>query len=566
MDVIKTGLELKKTLQNVGRLREILSVLAVNGFDEFIYRTKLHDKVPNFVLPKSRLQSVLSNKEDGHFWQGFGFRLRKSFEQLGPGFIKLGQLIATREDLLDPSFIKEMKKLQNEVKNLSFENFEPILRNSLGTNWRDNFKTFNTNAIATASISSVFEAELNSGQKVVVKVRKPQIKKVIDVDFSLFKQVISQIENISEEFRFIGLSRLIDDFHRTVLLELNFNIEKRNLAVLTENISKIDTRNILKLPLYYAELSSEDCFVMEFLDGKPFNQIDKKNVTSDLEEKLLESTAMFLETLMSDGFFHADLHGGNFLLLEDGNIGIIDFGSVGNLNKGSKASLVSILYSLTQNNYERLVYEFLDIAQYDAIPDTQKLIQDMQYAMASYVGLSAKQINVLELMGDVLSVLQKHKIFLPREWFIIFRAIATLDGVGRSLGLDINIFDILKKKSTNIVSLLVNKKEVTEEALWLGRDFLKSLKMAPKHLSWFLSESAKRNYTLMTKSTDLSNALKEQSKAIRLLGVCFLSGVLMICGTLVSLQGNVQKISDFSKVSLAFFFLSVVTLVFGYLK
>ncbi len=561
MDLVKTGAGLTKTIKNVGRLREILSVLATNGFDEFILQTKLHEKI-GFVLPRARLKSALSEKRDDELWGSVGYRLRKSFETLGPGFIKLGQLIASREDLFHKDFIWEMKKLQNNVAAGEFLNFENVLKSNLGDNYKELFASFNEKPIATASIGSVFEAKLKTGDLVVAKVRKPNIKEIIDTDFELFKLVISQVERISEDLKYLGLSRMIEDFHRTVLLELNFVIEKKNLIKLKNNAEKIDEKKILKIPEIYEDFCSEEVLVMEYLDGIPFNELGKDKVTPELESQLISCTKMFLKNLLSDGFFHADLHGGNFLLLKDGRIGIIDFGSVGTLSKKNRGSLISILYSLSNNNYENLVYEFLDIAEYDKIPNYQLLTRDIEQNLGPFVGLSAQELNITELMSVIILTLRKHQLYLPREWFIIFRAITTLDGVGKSLGLDLNIFEIIEDDTKDIVEMLVSKDQLMEEGVWFARDLINSFKIFPKHMTWFFKEISKNNYAIEIKSESFSDSVRQMSNALYFLGTTLLFSVLFFSGVFLVKDTVINHLSDIPKMTGFLWFLSLIVLVY----
>lgn len=530
MGVVKASRELKKTIQNVGRLREILSVLASNGFYEFIAATKLHQKVPGFVLPRSKFPfEKIDSANRSTFWERVGYRLRLSFEELGPGFIKIGQLIASREDLLDPALIKEMKVLQNKVKPLDFKDFKDLLDQEFG-DLKNHFSEFNEEAIATASIGSVFRAKLLNGEDVVVKLRKPNIKKIIDTDFDLFKLIINQIEKVSDDFKFMGVSRVLDDFHQTVLQELNFNLERRNLKKIKESLIGIDKNDLLVIPKVHDDLCSERIIVMEYLNGTPFNQIKAKEVPDGIEAKLIESAEMFLHNILHDGFFHADLHGGNFLLLENDKIGIIDFGSVGTLSKDNKGSLVSILYCLIKNNYERLTSEFLEIADYETIPNQANLTKDIESALSPFVGLSAQELNATELIIAIVQTLRKHQVFLPRQWYIIFRAIATLDGVGKSLNVDINIFDILEKRSSKLFSMLVSPKEVTEEFVWLSRDLLKMLKVVPNHFNWFVKDIAKKNYVFEVNNPELNNSIKSVSASIHFLAISTISSVLIFSG------------------------------------
>ena len=182
---------------------------------------------------------------------------------------------------------------------------------------------------------------------------------------------------------------------------------------------------------------------MERLKGIPFSDNEKVELTKGIiEKKLVKGLRVFIHTLLADGFFHADLHGGNFFLLEDHRIGIIDFGLVGSLSKKSRLNLIAIMYSLITHNYENLVHEFLDVADYEKIPDMDDLINDVRDGLSPFVGLTVQQMDLSLLLKTVVGILTRHQIFLPREWFIVFRSLITLDGVGKSLGMDFDIFSI----------------------------------------------------------------------------------------------------------------------------
>jgi ubiquinone biosynthesis protein len=299
--------------------------------------------------------------------------------------------------------------------------------------------------IGTASIGVVHsELSLWVGRRVVIKVRRPNIKTTINTDFEIIRFLVAQLEKVSEDIKYLGVSRVIDDFFKSIQLELNFKLEALNSKKLKANIEKIDKDNLFKIPHVYNEYSCQEILVMEYIDGTPFNHInDVYNTHPDLVEKLEKAVQMFVKTLLSDGFFHADLHGGNFYLLNDGRIGLIDFGLMGNLSKKNRSSLVAILFGLITNNFENLVYEFLDVADYDVIPDQDRLMRDIQDSLTPFVGLSAQDMDVTLLINSIVTTLSTHQIYLPREWFIIFRALMVLDGVGKSLKIDINIFEVI---------------------------------------------------------------------------------------------------------------------------
>ena len=192
MDLIKTGIGISKTIKNVSRFREILTVLSRHGFSELILKSGLDKVIPGFVLPARVSELKNEDLSNDEWWQTFGEQLRLSFEELGPSFIKLGQLLSTREDILDPALIKELKFLQNKVKGIPFEVAKKVIEDNLGKKLSEVFLIIDEKPIGTASIGVVYKAQLHSGQKVVVKVRRPNIAKLIITDFEILIFIVQK--------------------------------------------------------------------------------------------------------------------------------------------------------------------------------------------------------------------------------------------------------------------------------------------------------------------------------------------------------------------------------------
>ncbi len=555
MDLIRAGLGLSKTIRNVTRLQEIVLVFARHGFDEFI-TNNVTAKIPNFVLPKSkkRITEELRNSSEKDWNQILGFRLRKCFEELGPAFIKFGQLLSSREDLFHPSFIEEMKMLRDKVKPVAFIEVLPLIEQSLGKKLNQVFLEVDPNSIGTASIGVVYRAVLLDGTPVVIKVRRPGIEKEIETDFSILMFLATQAERVSAELRYLGISRVINDFSFTLQRELNFNIEALNCERLKKNLEKHDEKKIYYIPKVFKELSSEDILIIEELKGIPFSQseliLQKKE---DIVPKMEYGVQLFLKTFLKDGFFHADLHGGNFFYLEDelhkGKIGLIDFGLMGSLSKNGRHHFIAIIYAILSYNYENLVYEFLDVAEYDNIPDIEGLVRDVRDGLSPFVGLSVKQTNFSELLMVVINTLKKHQIYLPREWYIVFRALITIDGVGKSLGVDLNIFGILENDINDIVQSTFNKDELIEDAVWVARDLSSSMRILPRHVRWFLRDFASKGYALEIKNSGYEREFSALVGALIFLSfstiaaIFVFSGVFIMAGRMIHYWGDIPTMS-----------------------
>jgi ubiquinone biosynthesis protein len=546
MDLISAGRGISKTIRNVGRLQEIVRVFARHGFDEFITKN-VTNRIPNFVLPKSKktITEELLNKSEKDWNQILGFRLRKCFEELGPAFIKFGQLLSTREDIFHISFIDEMKLLRDQVKPVQLSDVLPIIEKSLGKKVNEVFLSIQETAIGTASIGVVYRATLLDGRSVVIKVRRPGIEKEIETDFSILLFLAYQSERVSKELRYLGLSRLVNDFAITLQRELNFNLEALNAERLKKNLEKHDEKKLFYIPSVFKEFSSEDVLVLEEIKGIPFTQISTILKQKDeVVVKMEYGVQLFIKTFLKDGFFHADLHGGNFFLMSDGRIGLIDFGLMGNLSKKGRHHFIAIVYAILTSNYENLVYEFLDVAEYEGIPDVEKLVRDVREALSLFVGLSVRQTNFSELLLVVLSTLKKHQIYLPREWYVIFRALITLDGVGKSLGIDLNIFGILEQDISEIVESTLNKDDMIEEVAWAARDITAAIRIFPRHFRWFMRDFAKKGYALEIKNSGYERELDKISTSISFLAFCFIAGVCIFSGVFLISGKEIHVLGD----------------------
>ena len=536
------------------------------ALEEFVVQGA-RSKIPLIVLPKtkSKILEELERDTNSTWQQVLGYRLRLCFEELGPAFIKFGQLLSSREDLFDTGFIAEMEKLRDKVKPVPFEVAKESIESALGDKVSVFFEYINPKAIGTASIGVVYEAQLKSGESVVVKVRRPNIERMIETDFSILLFLVNQIERTSAELRGLGLSRIIKDFSSSLQSELNFNVEALNCERFKENLSKRDVTQIFYIPKIYNELTKENILVMEKINGTPFSDRDGLAPIIDKIHTSLETGLQyFMKSFLQDGFFHADLHGGNFFYMDNGKIGIIDYGLMGSLGKKSRINFIAIIYALITFNYENLVYEFLDVAEYEQTPDVDNLINDVKDALNPFIGLTVKQTNYSEVFKVITSCLLRHELFLPRDWFIVFRALMTLDGVGKSLNMDIDIFGLLENDMTDVLKSTVDRNEVLEELVWATRDILPIMRIFPRHLKWFLKDFAKKNYEIQVKHYGYENEIRKATGSIKFLGFSLFSSSLIISGVILSNGITIKNYTDVPIISYLFWFFGILSFLRGY--
>ncbi len=566
MGLIKTGIGLSKTIKNMSRLREIVAVFAKHGFDEFV-SFRVGSKATKFMRLKlqPRIKEELEGKLEND-WAGIiGHRLRLVFQDLGPAFIKFGQLLSSREDIFDQSFINEMKILRDNVKPILFSEIKGRVEKDLRKKIEDVFREVDESPLGTASIGVVYRAILIDGSDVVLKVKRPNIDKMIETDFRILTFLAGKVERVSEEIKFLGISRIIHDFGLSLQNELNFNIEALNCERLKKNLKKHDRDDTLYLPKMYFQHTTENTLVMERLKGIPFT--NHKVIESHLGElcpKLEKSVQLFLKTFLQDGFFHADLHGGNFFYLENGNIGIIDFGLMGSMSKKGRQSFIAIIYSLISFNYENLVFEFLDVAEYDKIPDIDNLTNDVREALSPYIGLTVQQIDFTILLQAIMRTLKNHQIYLPRDWYIVFRALMTLDGAGKSIGFDIDIYGLMEKDIQEIIKTTINKDELIEEAIWSAKDILSITRIIPRHIKWFTKTWSKNGYALEFKLTGCEKPLGDVTSSILFLAFSVLASVFITSGVLVLGDDPISHWSKIPTLSWLFWALAALSFLRGF--
>ncbi|MFD7177650.1 ABC1 kinase family protein [Streptomyces sp. NPDC059929] len=363
---------------------------------------------------------------------GLARPLRLAFEEGGATFVKLGQMLSTRDDLLPPAFVAELSRLQYQVPSQPWHDVEAVLIQEYGRPVEEVFAEFDPEPLAAASIAQVHLARLKCGSEVVVKVQRPGIRPVVERDLEIMCRMSAMLEVRTRWARTLGLGELADGFARSVNEELDFRIEARNLAMVTaawaRRAESTGTRDALRLPAAYEELSSERVLVLERLPGMPISSAYEKLDTMDVDRRGLARSllASALQQVLVDGTFHADPHPGNILLLDDGSIGLIDFGSVGRLDGRLKSGLRSFLLAVQQGDAPMLCDALLDVVARPEEINEQRLERDLGRFIARHLapGIALD----IQVFTQLLRLVSDHGLAMPPEVATVFRAFGTLEG------------------------------------------------------------------------------------------------------------------------------------------
>jgi len=390
--------------------------------------------------------------------------LRRTLEEAGVTFVKLGQLMSTREDLLPPEFIEELSGLQDDVPPVPWTLAADLMTAELGAPVDQVFAEIEPQPLAAASIGQVHRARLRSGERVVVKVQRPGISSVVDRDLEIVLRVARSLEQRAAWARDLGAVDLAYGFATALREELDFRVEARNLITITASSARHHPADQVRLPRLFNEFTTPRILVMELLDGVPLGRADPVVTARGLDRAELARTLLncLLREIMVDGVFHADPHPGNILLLADDQLGLLDFGSVGHLDTELQHSLQSFLLALDRRDPAALRDALLEFSTAPPSVDGQDLERSLGRFMARY--LSPGLNPDAEAFGEMFRILSAHGVAIPPEIAAVFRALATLQGTLTQLTPDFDIVAESQRFAGREVSAQLTQGDIKDAA------------------------------------------------------------------------------------------------------
>jgi ubiquinone biosynthesis protein len=369
-------------------------------------------------------------------------RLRLAFEDLGPTFIKLGQMLSTREDLLPPEWTEELTRLHTSVAPVPFEELLPVIERSLGRPASEVFVDLEREPIGSASIAQVHRARLrDGGRDVVLKVRRPGIEAKIEADMRLLAHLARVIESEVPEARRYQPARVVEEFRRSLMRELDLALEARNIERFARNFQ--DEPHVL-IPKVYMAWTSSLMNVQEHIDGvRGEDHAGIERAGLDAKQLALRGAEAVLKMILVDGFFQADPHPGNVIYLPGNRLAIIDVGMVGRLSTVRRNQIIDVVSGIAHRDHEPILEVLLDWAGEDPV-DEERLAADVDELVTDFADLPLKEIRVGALLGRLTAVVREHGIVLPSDLTLMFKALVTLEGSARKYDPDFRLVDRLK--------------------------------------------------------------------------------------------------------------------------
>ncbi|MCB2295540.1 AarF/ABC1/UbiB kinase family protein [Clostridium algoriphilum] len=400
-------------LNSVNRFREIVKVLGSYGFGYIVdYKFKKQNKLPE--------------------------NLRKAFEELGPTFIKIGQILSTRPDLLSPNYIVELSKLQDNVPPESIETIKDIFFNEFSISTTDCFEKFYEKPLASASISQVHKATLKDGRDVVVKIQRPNIAEKMKLDISILIRIVKFTKAKFSE-ALIDPEEALHEILLTTELELDFNNEIKNIDKFKNYNKDIE---FLYVPYVVEDLSSTKVITMERIYGFKVDDMKKLLIGNyDLDDLGKKLALAYLKQVLKDGFFHGDPHPGNIFICE-GKLCFIDFGIMGSLSNSLKLTLNDMISAVAFNDINKMISTLLSIGIKKGYVNRNKLYEDLDYLLLNYLSVSLNNIQISVMLSEIFDIARQNNIRLPRDFTLLIRALVILEGVIATIAPDIKIIDI----------------------------------------------------------------------------------------------------------------------------
>ncbi|MCB2181416.1 MAG: AarF/ABC1/UbiB kinase family protein [Desulfobulbaceae bacterium] len=468
-----------RTYRNLGRYRQILSVLFKYGFGEFIDTLNIEQylEISKQMLFKKEPKSVdkLTRPE----------RVRLVFEELGPTFIKFGQILSSRPDLIPLEYIFELSKLQDKVPSFPYEEVSLLIQDELGQSPEKVFKHFDKDPIAAASIGQVHRARLKNDEEVVVKVQRPGIEEIIETDLEIMLHLASLMERHIEEFEVQRPTRIVSVFARSIEKEINYNLEAANIERFARQFLENQT---VYVPKVYRSFSTKRVITMEFVSGIKASKIDTLQKEGyDLQLIASRGAVLVMKQIFNFGFFHADPHPGNVFVLPNNIICFLDFGMMGRISRKERNDFADLVMHVVRRDERKVTDAILNITTHHGYIERGALENDFADIIERYVGLPLKELEIGPLMHNLLEIVSRYRLSLKPNFYLLVKAASTMEGLGRMLDPEFEMTQHAEPFITKIQKDKLNPKKLVGDLVESGTELMQLFKEIPSGIRDVLS-------------------------------------------------------------------------------
>ena len=519
-----------EVIDRIKRMKKLSDVLLKYGFEELFDRTGMERFIPNRLAKNSkRLENIRETS--------FPERIRLAMQDLGPTYVKLGQMCSNRTDIFPEDIIAEFQKLQDDVEPEKIDIYAKI-KAELNIEPLEYFKEIDETPMASASMGQVYKGILKDGTEVVIKVRREGIKEIVASDLSMMRDLAVYFERTNEEIKKMNVSYIINSFGNSITKELSFRNELSNMEKFANNF-KNDKR--IHVPVPYRELSNDNILCMEFIKG--FKITDKEKIEkcgffpSEVARVGLD---LYIQQVLKYGFFHADPHPGNVFMTPEGKIVFIDFGAMGTLYSQDKELLENLLLHFIQKDVKKAIETIKELAVKYNVPDERQLERELTEIVYLVDGNALSEISIGDIFEKVRVILNKNQVILPEDLYLLVKGVGQIEGIGRHLDPSLDIMKTLEPYAKRILRERMNPKYIFEKG---------TKKITQVSESWLSLPEDLRNISQKILNGELKHkhevtGFKELLKILDRLVVAIIIASLLIASSIVVLSGIPPKINE----------------------
>ena len=476
---IKSGTVRFKELEKIKRIKKLADVLMKYGFEEILSRSELEKRLPKRIVGRNR--EKIKDIKSRTIYE----RVRMALEEMGPAYVKFGQMLSNRNDILPEEMISELQKLQDKVE-IQEVDIRKKLAEELNIIPEEYFQSIDEEPMASASIGQVFRAVLKNGEKVVLKVRRDNIDTIVETDLVIMKDMAKFLEKYDVNAKNINLLYIVETFENMLKKELSLTNERKNMERFENNFKGNEH---LHVPVVYKELSNNRILCMEFIEGIKITDKEKLEEAGFNPKEIASlGLELYIKQVMKYGFFHADPHPGNIFLGKDGKLIFIDFGAMGTLYPYEIELLEELTLNFLQKDVKKMIATIKELALDYNISDEKRLERGFYDILSMVDGTSLEEINLVEIMERVKTLLSQNQVLLSEDVYLLVKGIGQIEGIGRHLNPQLNIMQEIGKNAQEIMVKRMSPKYILEKGMGKVGEFSENWLTLPSDLKRLLEK------------------------------------------------------------------------------
>jgi ubiquinone biosynthesis protein len=514
-----------RTYRNLNRYRQILAVLFKYGFEDMVELLKIDQYI------EIGLQVISRKRGERVERLSRAVRVRLAIEELGPTYIKMGQILSTRPDLVPVDFIRELAKLQDKVPSFSFSEVTRIIQEETGQAADALFEHLDPEPLASASIGQVHRARLNDGELAAVKIQRPGIRKIVEVDLEIMLHLATLAERHIEEIAHHRPVKIVEEFARSIEKEMNYKLEATSMERVARAFLHDET---VYIPKVYREATTERVLTTEFVDGVKVSLLDDLDNNGYNRKQITRRGADILLTqIFEHGFFHADPHPGNLFVLPDNVICLLDFGQMGRVDRATREAFVELVDAVVRRDEARTTQVLLKLTLWEDEPDKRLLAKDVADFMGEHLYKPLKDIQIGKLLHNMLELAAQHRLRIPPEIFLIMKAISTVEGVGLTLDPDFDMIAHAEPFIKQVKLARFSPKRLGNDAVSIFGQYMDFVQEFPKDLLEITRTIRQKKLTFMLELKNMENMLHTHDQISNRISFSIIIAALIIGSALI---------------------------------